>query len=53
MQIQPSEFWRMRPRDFWALFAVSNPGKTTKSTLTNSDAKRLRKMMDAANAARA
>ena len=51
MGVQPSEFWRMRPRHFWYLVSAkeAETKKTQHSKLTGKDAKRLRKMMDQYN----
>jgi hypothetical protein len=49
--IAPSEFWKMRPRDFWWLVEAERPPKK-KSQLTRADAKGLRKMLDMANASK-
>lgn len=48
MEIPPSEFWKMRPRHFWYLVDGKNEKAPAKG-VSDSEARRLRKMMDAHN----
>jgi hypothetical protein len=47
MHIQPSEFWRMKPRHFWHLVGRT---KGKHSSLSTDDVARLRRLLKKAQA---